>query len=1127
MNINTLEKENEFLRSLINGVEELIFVKDINLNYSFVNDSYCKFFSKSRDEIIGKSDYELFPELEAEFIRSIDHRIIRTKQPAILEERLSGSKNKFIWASVSKYPIFDADNNVIGIKGFFKDISSLKVKEQELAATAEKYKTLTESVSDVIWEVDEKLVFTYISPSIEQMAGYKPEDIVGRNLFEFIKSDYVEMLKQKQIERAMNFAKTGKAESATYEIEIICKNSLLLWIEIVVNPLFDEHGRLTGYRGVNRNIAKRKQNEAEINKHNNTMMEISDFSTELAYLPYSDIFPYIVNKIRKLFGVKASWITTYDEISSDLIVQYSSLTGDDNKKVMQLLGRRIVGFRTHISQEQYQQIVSEKFRYLTSFHELTFGAVPMLIGKAVEKMLGIGWFIGMALMHRDRLVGTMILVGDETQKPLSKEEVIAFAGITSNALGRKKAEEDIFSLKAIIDSSNDLISMALPDGSLLYLNNAGRAMAGWDEDVFITDKDIKDLHPNWAYQIIRNDGLPNAFKNGYWYGETAILNKNGNEIPVSQLIMAHTSDSGELLRYSTIMRNIAENKMYELRIKESEERYRTLIEQTFEGVSLIDEEGKVIIWNPANEKISGIKKEGAIGKYYWDLMFEMILPERRTPERFEQLKAMIQNALRTGIPAFTGPKEVKTIRADGQILYTNQVIFPIRTEKGYRFGSITHDITERKTAELALQESEYRLRTLSDNMPDGLVYQVVVYPDGKRKFTHISAGVEMIHGVSVEEVLKDASVLYSQAHEDDIARLIQEEERCLKLFLPFNIEIRFNTKSRGMRWSLLRSAPRKTSDGVVIWEGMEIDITERKMFEEKIQQLNSELEEKVEKRTLELKNALEKLQESNYELQILNEQVLEDSTAIMKLNEDLIGSQEKLQNALETKDRFFSIIAHDLKNPFVVLLNNSEMLLNYDSQLKDDAKLKLVKDIRESAKQTYALLENLLKWSRSQMGTMPFNPDEVDLYELSLNTTFILKYQSNHKNINLTLQCEPGTFANCDRDMIETVFRNLVSNAIKFSAPNSEVVVEVAGCPNNSGYYQITVSDSGIGMPVKILRKLFNPAENVTRKGTDNERGTGLGLLLCKEFIERHGGAIWAESVENQGSKFIFTLPKS
>jgi signal transduction histidine kinase len=242
-------------------------------------------------------------------------------------------------------------------------------------------------------------------------------------------------------------------------------------------------------------------------------------------------------------------------------------------------------------------------------------------------------------------------------------------------------------------------------------------------------------------------------------------------------------------------------------------------------------------------------------------------------------------------------------------------------------------------------------------------------------------------------------------------------------------------------------------------------------------------------------------------------------------------SEAELIKANRTKDRFFSIIAHDLKNPISSLYQMSELLFE-DYQQKDKANVEDdINLMNDTAKRTYALLENLLEWSRSSMGVITYAPEKNDIIKIIDSSVSYLKIQANVKNI--TLQAPPysnESFAFCDANMILTVIRNLVSNAIKFSFNDSIVTVAVtdfAGNNNKNNYLQVSVSDSGTGIDPTNLNKLFKIDEKICSKGTNDESGTGLGLILCKEFIDKHNCKIWVESTVGKGTTFFFTLLKA
>lgn len=230
----------------------------------------------------------------------------------------------------------------------------------------------------------------------------------------------------------------------------------------------------------------------------------------------------------------------------------------------------------------------------------------------------------------------------------------------------------------------------------------------------------------------------------------------------------------------------------------------------------------------------------------------------------------------------------------------------------------------------------------------------------------------------------------------------------------------------------------------------------------------------------------------------------------------------ELQRINQSKDKFFTIIAHDLKGPFNALLGFSEILKD-NIENGDYSKINdLSNYIYNTTNQTYNLLLNLLEWSRSQTGKIEFNPESVRLLELVEDILNLLMNQAEKKGITLTIEISENTTVFADKNMLETIIRNLVSNAIKFTPKDGKVCIKSF---HQNEVTQISVTDSGIGISPENIRKLFSIDNNTTSCGTDNEKGTGLGLILCKEFIEKHHGEIWVESKLGIGSAFNITLP--
>ena len=240
-----------------------------------------------------------------------------------------------------------------------------------------------------------------------------------------------------------------------------------------------------------------------------------------------------------------------------------------------------------------------------------------------------------------------------------------------------------------------------------------------------------------------------------------------------------------------------------------------------------------------------------------------------------------------------------------------------------------------------------------------------------------------------------------------------------------------------------------------------------------------------------------------------------------------ITDRKKTENSLKeliaTKDKLFSIVAHDLRSPFNSIIGFSELLKENSNDILLEDSEQYIKIINSAAKNTLILLDNLLNWAKSQTGQLSFNPEKILFSEVAQEIITLSKSIAKSKNIALECSCTDNLEIFVDVNMLNTVLRNLISNAIKFTNVGGHIKVSAA---LKQDHVEITISDNGIGINKEKCSELFNIASNTTTTiGTADENGSGLGLVLCKEFIQKNNGDIWVESEENKGSNFIFTLP--
>ncbi|MBU0474465.1 MAG: PAS domain S-box protein [Bacteroidetes bacterium] len=257
----------------------------------------------------------------------------------------------------------------------------------------------------------------------------------------------------------------------------------------------------------------------------------------------------------------------------------------------------------------------------------------------------------------------------------------------------------------------------------------------------------------------------------------------------------------------------------------------------------------------------------------------------------------------------------------------------------------------------------------------------------------------------------------------------------------------------------------------------------------------------------------------------LQEKLLREyNEELANLNIQLKISEDELKKINDEKDKFFSIIAHDLKSPFNALLNLSEFLVEDLPELSMEEIRSFSKEINISAHSVYNLLLNLLQWAQIKTGRFSKTQEKLDMADLASKTIMLLENLASKKSIKIKNSIDLSHNIIGDKTMISSVMQNLISNAIKFTKRNGDIDIT---SEENSGKVIIHIKDTGVGISVENLNKLFKLDEHLTTVGTANESGTGLGLILCRELLEKNNGKIWADSTEGFGATFSFSLDKA
>jgi PAS domain S-box-containing protein len=405
--------------------------------------------------------------------------------------------------------------------------------------------------------------------------------------------------------------------------------------------------------------------------------------------------------------------------------------------------------------------------------------------------------------------------------------------------------------------------------------------------------------------------------------------------------------------------------------------------------------------------------------------------------------------------------------------------------------------TETLIRESILQERN-QLRTLIDSMPD-----VIFIKDRQSRFLVVNKMVAGVMGTKPEALIGKTDFEFytpdlAERYYDDEQAIMEAGEAKINYEEP-------HLDENGNRIILSTSkVPLKNNNGEVMGiVGVGRDITRLKQIE------------------IQLRKKTEDLQETNRLLEERQKEIIRQSEEMAAQAQYLTISNTELERLNKTKDKFFSIIAHDLRNPFNAIMGFSGLLFHDFNEMDDKQKLSLLELINLSSESAFNLLDNLLQWARTQTDKIKFNPEYFDLSEVVKQVVDLNGIIAEKKQITIESTIPGSTQVYADRNMIHTVIRNLISNAIKFSHKEGRIFLSSF---ENGTMTEVVIRDEGTGMTRENLSMLFRIDTYYSTSGTSGETGTGLGLIICKEFVEKNGGRIRATSKEGHGTAISFTL---
>jgi PAS domain S-box-containing protein len=533
-----------------------------------------------------------------------------------------------------------------------------------------------------------------------------------------------------------------------------------------------------------------------------------------------------------------------------------------------------------------------------------------------------------------------------------------------------------------------------------------------------------------------------------------------------------------------VFTDVTDRKLALDELRRSETWFRSVWERSFDGMRVVNEEGVVVMVNDAYCRMAGKSRDELIGEHY------SVIYKHGDSSRFQALRERIR----------TGAVE-KQLERESVLWNDKRVWFEISSSfiegpAGKSLMSIFRDVTQRKLAEEELKRSQDIYRTLFELIGD------FAYKFRINRYTAalewVSESFADVTGYSIEAANNGDVNWLNITHPDD-RQIARERARRLLSGLPDKTEYRYVTRAGETRWARDYGQPivDEETGKVVSIIGAVQDVTVQK-------------------------NAERRLRDYADELRANRDQLEQRASELTALNRRLADSEARLQKINEDKDKLFSVVAHDLRSPFTGLIGYAEMLaLEIDSLEPSEIK-RFAGSMYRSISDIKNLIDNLLEWTRLQSGRITAAPGKTYLDDAVSEIVALYRSSASKKSIRLIDDVDPTLTVFADRNLLAAVLRNLVGNAVKFTREGGSVNVFAE---RGNREIVVTVADDGVGMSEERAAELFDSATRQSTIGTADEKGSGLGLVITKEFVELNGGVIAVESAPNNGSVFRFTVP--
>ncbi len=982
------------LNAIFNATEESVLLLASDNTILAINKVAARRMESSREMLIGqKVDEVLLPNI-VQNRQPFIAKAISTGEPVSFEDDRNGH-----WMSNNLYPILNSSGQVVRMAIFSGDITSRKQAEEALKESEVKYKSLYESANDAIFILDGS-TFTDCNQKTEILFKCNKKDILAHTVLEFSPDVQPDGMPS-------TIKATKKIEAA-----------------LTGTPQFFEwrHRRLDGTL-FDAEVSLSRVELKGITTLQAIVRDISERKLALEALKESEL------RYKSLFETSPSGVIVTDETGTILEANLAIL------KTINYTQNELVGSNlADIAMPDQTELIADNLKRL-------------LAGEVLEHEI-----------QAKRKDGTscylFVKVACFTM-PNGKRGILS---VSNDITDRKQAEIELAKSEERLREINktDWVWEINEKGEFTYTSQTGiefLGLSGIDEIIGKTPFDF--MPPDERERVsaifsqIATNKLPirnlenwNIRKNG----EKSCLLTNG--LPI-------LDDTGNLIGYRGVDKDITDRKKAEEALQVSESRFRNIADTAPVMIWMTGTDAKCTYVNKPWLDFSGRSMEEETGNGW---------AKGIHPDDFQLCTDIFQEAFKT---QSNYTMEYRLRRADSEYRWLLENGVPWFAMDGNFLGFIGScvDITEGKQAIEKLKQSEAKFRDLFEANTDGITIFPLLTDGPPSAIIDLNENAAKMLGYSKQEMLLQS---------------------------PDRIEIQQTKEHLEKRINELKHKGHTTFETRLLHkDGHEID-------------------------------AEVKVLVVNYVDQTMLMNISRDISERKKSEIQLENYAKELSKQVAEKDKFFSIIAHDLRGPLGGFMGLSERMAEGMKEMTLDELQNIAGVMRSSSSNIFSLLGNLLEWSRMQRGLTAFEPVSLALLPVIHDTLTLMLASANNKNITVNVPISENITVFADANMLASIIRNLVANSVKFTPKGGNITIEAT--PDPSMFIMISVSDTGIGMDKTMIENLFNLNVNTGRKGTDGELSTGLGLMLCKEFVEKHGGELKIVSEVDKGSTFSFTL---